>query len=61
MEEEIKEIKEILLKINNLNNEISYLDTLIIKYEKEIDSLEEIMHQVKMDKKRKNYLNMVLS
>ena len=41
MEEEIKEIKEILLKINNLNNEISYLDTLIIKYEKEIDSLEE--------------------
>lgn len=34
MEEEIKEIKEILLKINNLNNEISYLDTLIIKYEK---------------------------
>lgn len=41
MEEEIKEIKEILLKINNLNNEISYLDTLIIKYEKEIDSPEE--------------------
>ena len=44
MEEEIKEIKEILLKINNLNNEISYLDTLIIKYEKEIDSPEEIIN-----------------
>ena len=41
---EIKEIKEILLKINNLNNEISYLDTLIIKYEKEIDSPEEIIN-----------------
>lgn len=41
MEEKIIEIKEILLKLDNLNNEISYLDTLIIKYEKEIDRLEE--------------------
>lgn len=41
MEEKIIEIKEILLKLDNLNNEISYLDTLIIKYEKEIDSIEE--------------------
>ena len=41
MEEKIIEIKEILLKLDNLNNEISYLDTLIVKYEKEIDRLEE--------------------
>ena len=49
MEEEIKEIKEILLKINNLNNEISYLDTLIIKNEKEIDSLEEKINSYKIN------------
>ena len=41
MEEKIIEVKEILLKLDNLNNEILYLDTLIVKYEKEIDKLEE--------------------
>ena len=54
MEEEIKEIKEILLKINNLNNEISYLDTLIIKYEKEIDSLEEKINSYTINIREQN-------
>lgn len=58
MEEEIKEIKEILLKINNLNNEISYLDTLIIKYEKEIDKQEEKINNYTFNiRDRINYLH----
>lgn len=58
MEEEIKEIKEILLKINNLNNEISYLDTLIIKYEKEIDKQEEKINNYTFNIRDKiNYLH----
>lgn len=58
MEEKIIEIKEILLKINNLNNEISYLDTLIIKYEKEIDKQEEKINNYTFNIRDKiNYLH----
>ena len=58
MEEKIIEIKEILLKINNLNNEISYLDTLIIKYEKEIDKQEEKINNYTFNiRDRINYLH----
>lgn len=58
MEEKIIEIKEILLKINNLNNEIAYLDTLIIKYEKEIDKQEEKINNYTFNiRDRINYLH----
>lgn len=58
MEEKIIEIKEILLKINNLNNEISYLDTLIIKYEKEINKQEEKINNYTFNiRDRINYLH----
>ena len=57
MEEKIIEIKEILLKINNLNNEISYLDTLIIKYEKEIDKQEKINNYTFNIRDKINYLH----
>lgn len=58
MEEKIIEIKEILLKINNLNNEIAYLDTLIIKYEKEIDKQEEKINNYTFNIRDKiNYLH----
>lgn len=40
MEEEIKEIKKIILMMNNLDNEIFYLSKMITKYEKEREKIE---------------------
>lgn len=58
MEEEIKEIKKIILMMNSLDNEIFYLSKIITKYEKEREKIE-----IKIDnytfniRDRINYLN----
>ncbi len=53
MEEKIIELKEVLLKLDNLNKEISCLDALIIKYEKEINKLEEKIDNYTLNIKEK--------
>lgn len=57
MEEKIIEIKEILLKLDNLSKEISYLDTMIAKYDRETDKIEEKIDNYTFNiKDRINYL-----
>ncbi len=58
MEEEIKEIKKIILMMNSLDNEIFYLSKIITKYEKEREKIEIRIDNYTFNiRDRINYLN----